>query len=129
MAKKSREDSLEGIKNSVDKEFKEWRQPVTPESPNSPQDPRDEIHSETTSKSAVCGIKDLSRLSRKRRTQNGRLCSRKRSEEKSLSSTLEMKPRLPRKGKYFNFVQLCLRHRVLVFACLTRWLCMSLYMS
>lgn len=96
MAKKSREDSLEGVKNSVDKEFNEWRQPVTPESP-SPQDPREEIHSETISKSAVCGIKDLSRLSRKRRTQNGRICSRKRSEEKSFSSTLETKPRLSRK--------------------------------
>ena len=117
MAKKSREDSLEGVKNSVDKEFNEWRQPVTPESP-SPQDPREEIHSETTSKSAVCGIKDLSRLSRKRRTQNGRICSRKRSEEKSFSSTLETKPRLSRKGKYFNFVQLCLRHRVCTYICM-----------
>ena len=117
MAKKSREDSLEGVKNSVDKEFNEWRQPVTPESP-SPQDPREEIHSETTSKSAVCGIKDLSRLSRKRRTQNGRICSRKRSEEKSFSSTLETKPRLSRKGKYFNFVQLCLRHRVYTYICM-----------
>lgn len=127
MAKKSREDSLEGIKNDVDKEFNEWRQPVTPESPKPPPELR-EGHSETTAKSAVCGIKDLSRLSRKRRTQlsakNGRLCSRKRGEEKGFSPSLETKPRHPKKGKYFNFVQLCIRHRVLRFACLTRWLSM-----
>ena len=86
------------------KEFSEWRQPLTPESPKSPLEPG-ERQCEAPNKS-VCGVKDLSRLSRKRRTfvvtKNGRVCSRKRHEDKELASShSDTKPRVTKKGSKF----------------------------
>ena len=102
MAKTSGEDNLHNIKNNVDKEFNEWRQPVPPKSPKSPPE-FGEGHSEPTVQAkSVCGVKDLYRLSRKRRTvlsaRNSRLCSRRRNENKESVSNAEAKPRITKKG-------------------------------
>lgn len=103
MAKIPQGDNHFNVKDETDKGSNQWRQPVTPESPKAPLE-FCEGQSETTSQQqqrSLCGVKDLSRLSRKRRTvQNGRLCSRRRNEEKDLGPNVDTKPRVSKiKGK------------------------------
>lgn len=97
MAKIPQGDNHFNVKDETDKGSNQWRQPVTPESPKAPLE-FCEGQSETTSQQqqrSLCGVKDLSRLSRKRRTvQNGRLCSRRRNEEKDLGPNVDTKPRV-----------------------------------
>lgn len=104
MAEITNEDKLTVSQDDQDKDFNQWRQPKPPESPKTPE----EIKSNSAEYSCVqkknmCGVKDLSRLSRKRRAilsvKGARICSRKRSEDKPFGSGHDSKPRTSKKGR------------------------------
>ena len=84
------------------KDFNQWRQPKPPESPKSPEELKSNSPDHSVQNKSVCGVKDLSRLSRKRRTllsaKGTRVCSRKRSDEKPFGANNDIKPRTIKKG-------------------------------
>lgn len=82
-----------------DKDFDHWRQPESPKEgkPHSPGSVQDK---------SSAGLKDLSRLTRKRRcylsAKGARLSSRKRIDDKMSTPSSDMKTRFARKGKYLQ---------------------------
>ncbi len=104
MAKVKNEDILKFAEDGQDKDFNQWRQPKPPVSPKSSEELNSNSPEHSVQNKSVCSVKDLSRLSRKRRTllsaKGTRICSRKRSEDKPFGSNNDTKQRTIKKGRF-----------------------------
>ena len=104
MAKVSHEDNLKAEEDRHDKGFNQWRQPKPPESPKSPKELKSNSPEDPVQNKSLCSVKDLSKLSRKRRTllsaKGVRNCSRKRGEDKTFGSKDDTKQRTVKKGRF-----------------------------
>ena len=104
MEKVTNEDKLKVVEDGHDKEFNQWRQPKQPESPKSPEELKSNSPEHFVHNKSLNGVKDLSRLSRKRRTilsaKGARICSRKRGEDKSFGGSNDIKQRVIKKGRF-----------------------------
>jgi hypothetical protein len=113
MSKITNEGKLKVVDDGQDKDFNQWRQPKPPVSPKSPEELKSNTSEHSVQNKSLCGVKDLSRLSRKRRAllsaRGSRICSRKRNEDKPFGSGNDTKQRTIKKGRfgllvYYNFV-------------------------
>ena len=104
MAKVSNENNLKAEEDGQDKGFNQWRQPKPPESPKSPEELISNSPEDSVQNKSLCSVKDLSRLSRKRRTlfsaTGARICSRKRGDDKTFVSKEDTKQRTIKKGRF-----------------------------
>lgn len=116
MSNVTKENQLSTLDDEQDKDFNQWRQPKPPESPKTPEELKSNSPEQSVQNTSVCSVKDLSRLTRKRRAllsiKGPRVTSRKRNDDKPFGFNNEAKQRTIRKGRlnFFLFtVSLCIQ--------------------
>jgi hypothetical protein len=100
MAEVTNQDDLKVAEEGQNKDFIQWRQPKPPESPKSPEELKSNSPEHSVQNKSVCGVKDLSRLSRKRRAFLSAKGARKRGEDKPFGSNNDTKQRTIKKGRF-----------------------------